>query len=195
MAFFAFFEILLKNWNFYKMCTKNRINIPNTPFESLCSILLGYEIFKNFWCLFVTKTVIFWKMDFVEKSQKITFVGKNRFSTDWPGSARMMIYGRKCVLWTSKNILQWYFHDYLILKHIWKKSKKIDFWLWIFRVVGMKKLKNTVLVTKRHKKCCDHDFTHMNSLPHQYRSLSRTYLSPIIIFVSRPLEAENQHFY
>ena len=130
-----------------------------------------------------------------QKSQKITFVGKNRFSTDWPGLAGMMIYGRKCVLWTQKNILQAYFHIYLILKHIWKKSKKIDFWLWIFLVVDMQKSKNTVLVTKRHKKCCHHDFTHMNSLPHQYGSLSRTHLSPIIFFVSRPLEAKNRLFY
>ena len=151
--------------------------------------------FFNFWCLFVTKTVIFWKMDFVEKSQKITFVSKNRFCTDWPGLSGMMIYGRKCVLWTQKNILQAYFDDYLILRHIWKKLKKIDFWLWIFWVVGMKKLKNTFLVTKRHKKCWDHAFTHMNSLPHQYRSLSRTHLSPSLFFVSRPPEAENRHFY
>ena len=169
--------------------------MPNTSFESLWSIFFSFEIFFDFWCHFVTKTVIFWKMDFVEKSQKIAFVGKNRFSTDWPGLAGMMIFWRKCVLSTQKNILQAYFHVYLILNHIWKKSKKIDFWLWIFRVVGMKKLKNTVLVTKRHKKCCDHDFTHMNSLPHQYRSLSRTHRSPIIFFVSRPPEAENRYFY
>ena len=149
----------------------------------------------NFWCLFVTKTAIFWKMDFVEKSQKIAFVGKNRFSTDWPGLSGMMIYGRKCVFWTQKNILQPYFDDYLILKHIWKNLKKIDFWLWIFLVVGMKKSKNTVLVTKRHKKCWDHAFTHMNSLPDRYRSLSRAHLSPSIFFVSRPLEAENRHFF
>jgi len=134
-------------------------------------------------------------MDFFEKSQKITFVGKNRFSRNWPGLAGMMIFSRKCVLWTQKNILRAYYHYHFILNHIWKNRKKIDFWLWIFWVVKMKKSKNTVLVTKRHKKCYDHDFTHMNSLPHQYRSLSRTHLSPSLFFVSRLSEAENRYFF
>ena len=65
--------------NSHKNWTKNRINIPNTSFESLWSIFLNSDKILNFWCLFVTKTVIFWKINFVEKSQKMHFFQKINF--------------------------------------------------------------------------------------------------------------------
>jgi len=68
-----------KIWNSHKIWTKNRINIPNTSFESLLSIFLKSKIFLNFWCLFVTQTVIFWKINFVKKSQKFDFFQKIDF--------------------------------------------------------------------------------------------------------------------
>ena len=79
MAILSDFWYFKKFLNSHKTWTKNRISIPNTSFESLWSIFFDSEKFLNFWCLFVTKTVIFWKINFVKKSQKNHFFRKIDF--------------------------------------------------------------------------------------------------------------------
>ena len=74
-----FVKIFRKNWNFHKILTKNRINIPNTSFESFWSILLRSKHFLKFLMPFCNQNGNFLKFGFLRKIAKNAFFQKINF--------------------------------------------------------------------------------------------------------------------
>ena len=82
-AIFWLFREFLRFFMNFEIITKSELKIVYAfQIRHLKAYGPYFSVLKKFWdvlCLFVTKTVIFWKLDFCEKSQKMHFFEKINF--------------------------------------------------------------------------------------------------------------------